>query len=62
MIVDIPDAIVGKLKVVGSPIKMEEHEAEYGPLPNLGADTDSTLKGIGYSDEKIAELHAKKII
>ena len=62
MIVEIPDPIVGKLKVVGSPIKMEEHEAEYGPLPNLGADTDSTLKGIGYSDEKIAELHAKKII
>ncbi|MDO5563371.1 MAG: CoA transferase, partial [Synergistaceae bacterium] len=62
MIVEIPDPVVGKLKVVGSPIKMEGHEAEYSQLPNLGADTEATLKSIGYSDAKIAELRAKKAI
>ena len=41
---------------------MEEHEAAYSPLPNLGADTDDVLKKLGYSDERLAELHDKKII
>ena len=41
---------------------MEEHEAIYKPLPNLGADTDDVLKKLDYTEEKIADLHAKKAI
>ena len=62
MLVKIPDPVVGELTVVGCPIKMEEHEAAYSPLPNLGADTDDVLKKLGYSDERLAELHDKKVI
>ena len=62
MIVTLPDPIIGKISMVGCPIKMEEHEPTYKPLPNLGADTDEVLRKIGYSDEKIKELHDKKAI
>lgn len=58
----IPDPIAGELKVVGSPIKMEDHEPIYGPLPNLGADTDAVLAEIGYDAEKIKQLHECKVV
>ena len=53
---------MGNLTVVGNPIKMEDHKSSYGPLPNLGADTDDVLKEIGYGAEKIARLRENKII
>ena len=62
LFVKVPDPIVETLTMVGSPIKMEDHKASYGPLPNLGADTDSVLKEIGYTAEKIAQLRGNKII
>ncbi len=62
MIITLPDPIIGEISMVGCPIKMEEHEPAYGPLPNLGADTDAVLKSIGYSDGKIKELRDKKAI
>lgn len=57
MLVNIPDPIVGKLTMVGSPIKMEEHENDYRPFPALGSDTDEVLVSIGYSANKIKQLH-----
>ena len=33
MIVTLPDPIIGKISMVGCPIKMEEHEPTYKPLP-----------------------------
>ncbi|MEG1774417.1 MAG: CoA transferase, partial [Oscillospiraceae bacterium] len=51
MIVSVPDPIMGTLKVVGSPIKLEEHECEYRPFPGLGADTDELLGTLGYDNE-----------
>ena len=62
LLIEVPDPIVGKLKMVGSPIKMIDHEPVYGPLPNLGADTDAILKDLGYSDERIKELRDSKAI
>lgn len=62
MIITLPDPVIGEISMVGCPIKMEEHEPTYGPLPNLGADTDAVLKSIGYSDGKIKELRDKKAI
>ncbi|MBQ4418860.1 MAG: hypothetical protein II870_04420 [Synergistaceae bacterium] len=48
--------------MVGSPIKMEDHEPVYGSLPNLGADTENILKDLGYSDARIKELRDSKTI
>nr|MBQ6739140.1 CoA transferase [Synergistaceae bacterium] len=62
LLIEVPDPIVGKLKMVGSPIKMEDHEPVYGPLPNLGADTENILKDLGYSDARIKELRDSKTI
>ncbi len=62
LFVKIPDPIVGELKIVGSPIKMDEHELAYGPLPSLGADTDAILSEIGYGVEKIKQLRESKTI
>lgn len=62
LFVTIPDPIVKELKIVGSPIKMEDHEPTYGPLPNLGADTDSVLGAIGYTPEKIKTLRENKTV
>jgi crotonobetainyl-CoA:carnitine CoA-transferase CaiB-like acyl-CoA transferase len=62
LFVKIPDPIMENLTVVGSPIKMEDHESSYGPLPNLGADTEAVLMEIGYGAEKIAQLRESKTI
>lgn len=60
--VKIPDPIVGELTVIGSPIKMEDHEPCYSPLPDLGADTDDVLASVGYDRKKISALREAKII
>ncbi len=62
LFVKITDPVVESLTVVGSPIKMEDHDYTYGPLPSLGADTDSVLKELGYDAEKIAKLRESKVI
>jgi crotonobetainyl-CoA:carnitine CoA-transferase CaiB-like acyl-CoA transferase len=62
LFVKIEDPVVESLTVVGSPIKMEEHKAEYRALPDLGADTDAVLSEIGYSVEKIRKLRESKTI
>jgi crotonobetainyl-CoA:carnitine CoA-transferase CaiB-like acyl-CoA transferase len=33
-----------------------------GPAPGLGEHTDAVLHEIGYSDAKIADLHAREVI
>jgi crotonobetainyl-CoA:carnitine CoA-transferase CaiB-like acyl-CoA transferase len=62
LLVKIPDPIVGGLTMVGNPIKMEEHETEYRPLPNLGADTEAVLSEIGYGADRIKQLRESKTI
>lgn len=62
MFADVPDPIVGSLKIVGNPIKMQDHEAQYGPLPKLGADTEAVLRSLGYDDAKIAGLRESKVV
>jgi len=45
----------GPYRVVAPPVQMGE-PAPNRPSPGLGADTDDILKGIGYSEDKIAAL------
>ena len=56
LLVTLPDPVVGELTVVGSPIKMEDHDSTYGPLPGLGADTEALLARIGYGPDRIESL------
>jgi crotonobetainyl-CoA:carnitine CoA-transferase CaiB-like acyl-CoA transferase len=60
--VTVSDPIVGKLTLIGSPLKMEEHEPAYSSLPNLGADTDEILASIGYDASRIRALHEANAI
>ena len=60
--VTVPDPVVGSLTLIGNPIKMEEHETAYAPLPRLGADTDEVLASIGYDAAKIGALRQAKAI
>lgn len=63
MFVTIPDPVVGKVKIVGSPYKMSHSKPVYGPVPNLGEHTAAVLSDIlGYDEEKLADFRQKNII
>ncbi|MBR3706456.1 MAG: CoA transferase [Firmicutes bacterium] len=62
MLVDVPDEVLGKVHVVGNPIKMESREAVYGMIPKLGSHTQEILESLGYSEEQIQELKANGTI
>lgn len=54
---------VGKLKMVGNPIKLSEvRQVQMLPPPLVGQHTDTVLKSLGYSNEKIALLRKEGII
>jgi len=52
----------GKYLTVGSPIKFSEMTVEITGSPLLGENTDEILKDLGYSQDKIAKLHAAKAV
>lgn len=47
---------VGEFVTVGVPFTMSNYQPTYGPCPTLGGNTTEVLKGIGYTDEQIAEF------
>jgi crotonobetainyl-CoA:carnitine CoA-transferase CaiB-like acyl-CoA transferase len=51
-----------KLKVHGTPWKFSETPARIGVAPELGADNDAVLGGLGYSVARIQDLRERKII
>src|SRR6185312_4151624 len=51
-----------RLKVHGSPWHFSETPAQIGIAPELGADNDEVLGGLGYTPAQIAELRERKII
>src|SRR3954466_673300 len=51
-----------RLKVHGSPWHFSETPAKIGIAPELGADNDMVLAGLGYTPAQIAELRERKII
>lgn len=62
MFVKIPDPVMGEITMVGSPFKMTDTRAKYGPVPQLGQHTEEVLASLGYDKEKIANLKESKII
>ena len=52
----------GKYLTVGSPIKFSNMSVEITGSPLLGEHTDDVLAELGYSQDKIAALHAAKAV
>ena len=51
-----------RLKVHGTPWRFSETPARIGVAPELGADNDDVLGGIGYTAAEIQDLRARKIV
>lgn len=49
---------VGEFVTVGCPFTLSNYQPVYGPAPELGGNTDEVLKGLGYTDEQIAQFAA----
>ena len=64
MLVEMEHPKVGKLKLVGSPMKLSNTPVQYRiPPPLLGEHTESVLQEVlGYDKEKIARLKEGKVI
>jgi formyl-CoA transferase len=64
MLVEMEHPKVGKLKLVGSPMKLSKTPVQYRiPPPLLGEHTESVLQEVlGYDKEKIARLKEGKVI
>ncbi len=61
--VEIDEPTVGKVKVIGSPLKMANSKTSYSRPPLLGEHTDSILKELlNYDDDKIDLLKKSKSI
>ena len=53
---------VGKVPVVGNPLRLSASPARYDRIPDLGEDTEAILREAGYSDEAIRKLRNEKVI
>ena len=47
---------VGRVPVIGSPLRLSDSPARYDPIPALGQDTEAILQELGYSTEEIEKL------
>jgi crotonobetainyl-CoA:carnitine CoA-transferase CaiB-like acyl-CoA transferase len=63
MVLTIPHPGHGTVKMTGFPIKFREAPCTVRyPTPELGADTASVLRALGYNDSELAALHADSAI
>lgn len=61
--VDLPDATMGQIKIIGSPLKMANSKPSYDRAPLLGEHTDSIMKDLlKYDESKIESLKKNKSI
>jgi crotonobetainyl-CoA:carnitine CoA-transferase CaiB-like acyl-CoA transferase len=64
MLIDVPDPVLGTVKLVGSPFKMSGNpEPMVGAAPRLGEHNGAILREmLGYSDQKVAELQLEGVL
>jgi itaconate CoA-transferase len=53
---------VGRVPVVGNPLRLSQSPARFDPIPALGEQTDAILKKLGYDESHIAQFHRDKIV
>jgi crotonobetainyl-CoA:carnitine CoA-transferase CaiB-like acyl-CoA transferase len=53
---------VGRIPVIGSPLRLSDSPARYGPIPALGQDTEAILRELGYSNTDIEKLRKDQVI
>lgn len=53
---------VGRVPVIGSPLRLSDSPARYDRIPDLGEDTEPILKELGYDDNAIKSLRSGKVI
>jgi crotonobetainyl-CoA:carnitine CoA-transferase CaiB-like acyl-CoA transferase len=53
---------VGRVPVVGNPLRLSDSPARYDRIPDLGEDTEAILREAGYSEEAIQKLRREKVI
>ncbi len=51
-----------QVRLLANPIRCSDADLPRRAAPALGADTDSLLRGLGYSPERISELRARRAI
>lgn len=56
------DSPVGRVPVIGSPLRLSDSPARYDRIPGLGEDTETILKELGYDDHAIDKLREEKVI
>ena len=56
------DSPVGRVPVVGNPLRLSNSPARFDPVPALGQQTEAVLKKLGYGEEQIGEFRRDKII
>lgn len=56
------DSPVGKVPVVGNPLRLSASPARYDRIPDLGEHTEAILKKLGYDAAAIAKLRSEKVI
>lgn len=53
---------VGRVPVVGNPLRLSASPARYDRVPELGEHTDALLRKLGYGDGEIARLRKENIV
>jgi itaconate CoA-transferase len=53
---------VGKVPVIGNPLKLSRSEARYDRIPGLGEDNEAILRELGYDSGAIEALRRDKVI
>ena len=53
---------VGRVPVVGNPLRLSDSPARYDRIPALGEDTQAILRDAGYDDAAILKLRSEKVI
>jgi itaconate CoA-transferase len=56
------DSPVGRVPVIGSPLRLSESPPRYDRIPDLGEDTEAILGDLGYTAREITELKAQRVI